>query len=436
MIEVRTVEQLSNAIHKLRADYARGLGTIELIRSLGIDPLTDLRGADWRGTNFAGCDLKGVDFSHCRLSNCDFTRADVAGAIFYGADLYKSTIHRALNLPSAYMSDEQSQYLEVCRKYDAGNENDEQRVFQINRSIYGAPNFQSAVAHFNSILSRGFQPDQYSASMLISRAKNVREAWEAFRKAEAAKCPLDNVVFIELASKMQNVTQVREVIEMMQSRGLLPGNHIYNTLLARTKTHSDSHTVLSEMKDAEIKADNVTFTILMRREDFHGRKALFQQLVNAGLHPTATELNILMQGANSEDEADEVMEIANQFDISRNSKTYALLAPHKLRTSAFEGLIEDMAEDDLCRDIDFYKMAFARTRTFGDACFLYGHMRIDEISPNAHVYDRLAKLAEISRADFDPGRITWPAKAIESLIRRVGASVDIVAAGLTDETRD
>lgn len=434
MIEVRTIEQLTDAIRNLRADHARGLGTMELIRSLEIDPLTELRGGDWRRTNFASCNLKGVDFSECRLAFCDFTRADVAGAVFYGADLFQSTIHLALNLSLAYLSDGQWRVVEDCRRYHASGENGGERVFRINQNIHVASSFQSAVAQFKSILTHGLRPDHYSAGLLISRANNPGEAWEAFEMVELSKCPLSNVVFIALASKMKDTTQIREVMQAMLSKGFTPGAHVYNTLLSRTKNlRTGLSEVLSEMQAVGINRDNVTYDILMRRTNFDGQKNLLTQLVSEGLHPGTAELNILLRGARNEDEADEAIEIGNELDIRRDSETYALLAAYKLRSSAFENLIEDMTEDDVSRDVAFYRLAFTKAKSFSDACFLYGHMKIDETPANEGIYVRLARLAQIPRADFDPSRTNWPIQAIESLILRVGAPADILAAGLNED---
>jgi hypothetical protein len=431
MIEVRTIEQLTNAIRKLKSDYARGVGTMELIRSLEIDPLTQLRGGDWRGTNFADCDLKGADLSDCRLAFCDFTDADVAGAIFYRSDLFKSTLHRALNVASAYLSVEQREYLDRCRDYDAGSDSDETRVFQINQKIRAASSFQHALAQFETILARGLQPDQYSAALLISRTQNPVEAWEAFRMVENAECPVNDVVFTVLASKMMDAGAVRAVIEKMRSMGFTPNLRIYSTLLARTKRAEDAEVVLAEMETEAIKRNNVTYQILMRRTGFEKNKTLLNRLMSEGLRPGTTELNILMRGAGNEDEADNALEIATELDIGRSSTTYALLAPHKARPNAFDTLVEDMNEDDLARDNEFYTLAIARAKDFRTACFLYGRMKIDEVQPNLRIYYRFSALAAMSLPS--PGPNSSLDKEIATLIRSKGAPADIIAAGVGDD---
>lgn len=431
MIEVQSLEQLNIAIKTLRSGYSRGLGTMELLRSLGIDPRTELRGGDWRGTNFAGCDLRGADLSMCRLSFCDFTDADVAGAVFYGSDLHKSTLHRAANVDRAYLSNDQKRYLDRWNDNDSKSETDEGWVFQINQKIHAAHSFYAAKTQFDSILARGLQPDKYSAGLLLRSATSATQAWDAFGLVERAKCPLNDVVFTTLASKMDEVADIRSVIEIMRSRGFAPGVRIFNSILARTKVAPEMDGVLAEMQREGVSPDNVTYNIQMRRVSFDGRKRLMLQLVEAGLHPRTMELNILLQGARSEDQADEAIEIANELEIGRDIETYALIAPFKARSSAFRALIDDMLEDELRRDADFYALALARAKTFSDACFLYGRMKGDAVPAIARIYDRLAELAGIPRADYDDGRSAWPEEAIAALIRRVGTAGDMSAAGLS-----
>jgi hypothetical protein len=433
MIDVTTLEQLSRAIRRLRADHARGMGTMDLIRSLDIDPITELRAGDWRGTNFATCDLRGVDLSECRLAYCDFTNADVEGAVFYGSDLYRSTLHRALNVTLAYLSDAQLFYLDECRGRDAESESDEGTVFNINQRIRAATSFDRAMKQFSSILNLGMQPDPYSAGLLMGRAQNPRQAWEAFAMIETTDCEVNDVVFTVFASKMTMASDVRAVMNIMGKKGIVPGSKIYNTLLSRTKHDEELMSIVQEMKNESIGLDNVTYDILMRRVNFVGRKSLLNHLVTHGLHPGTAELNILLRDAGSEEQADEAIEIANELEIRRNAETYALLAPHKARPGAFRTLLDDMIEDDLDRDSDFYTLAISRTKSFGDACFLFGRMARDRAPANARIYERLVQLAGVPTDIPDSAEPNQSEQAIAALIRRVGTPTDIIAAGLGGE---
>lgn len=430
MIEVRTLEQLAEAIRKLHFNYQEGMGTLELIRSLGIDPLTQLRGADWRATNFGGCNLRGADLSDCRLAFCDFTEADVAGAVFYRSDLHRSTLHRALNLTAAYLSNEQREYLDELRAYDARGETSEGRVFLINQRIRVAENFQEAKAHFEAITIGGLQPDPYSAALLIGTAQSPEDAWNAYRMIEAAKCPVNDVVFIVLASKMASVPEVRDVLSKMRVAGYAPGVRIFTTLLSRTTGLAEAENVLEEMEAQHVRPSNVTYEILMRRTGFEGRKKFLKRLIAEGLYPGTTELNILMRSAATEEEADDAIEIANEFEIGRDSLTYALLAPYKARPNAFDALVNDMMEDDVRRDTRFYSLALNRSRTFKAACFLYGRMKADKIEPKPRIYSRLCELAGISPSYLDPEKVGNIGAEIASVILSEGTPADIVAAGL------
>jgi hypothetical protein len=427
MIEVRTVEQLARAIRQVRADHARGMGTMDLIRSLKIDPLTELRGGDWRGTNFAACDLRNADLTECRFAFCDFTNADVAGAVFYGSDLFSSTLHRALNITLAYFDDSQLRHLDECRGRDAAGEGS---VFHINQKIRAATSFELAKAQFVSILERGMRPDSYSGGLLIGQAGNPRQAWEAFEMVEAAACEANEIVFTVLSSRMRSTEDVRAVMDIMRRNGVAPGSRVYNTLLSRTRDDGDLRAIVEEMHREAVVPDNVTYDILMRRAPFAGRKALLDHLLREGLHAGTQELNILLRGARSEEQADEAIEIANELEIRRDAETYALLAPHKARPSAFRTLIEDMIEDDLGRDTNFYNLAISRTSSFEEGCFLFGRMARDKVAPGARIYERLAWLGGARREFLDPDEPDAPERAIAALVRRIGTPADIRAAGL------
>jgi Pentapeptide repeats (8 copies)/Pentatricopeptide repeat domain len=431
MIEVRTREQLAEAIRTLYFNYERGLGTLELIRSLGIDPLTQLRGSDWRATNFGGCDLRGADLSNCRLAFCDFTEADVAGAMFSGSDLHMSTLHRANNLASAYLSPEQRRYLDELRERDEKGDSSEGRVFLINGRIRIAENFLEAKKLFDAISSGGLEPDAYSASLLIGKARNSAEAWGAYDMIRSAKCRLNDVGFVVLASKMDSIADIRDVMGKMLNQGYAPNVQIFTTLLARTRGLAAAEDVLQEMNSQQIHPSNVTYQILMRRTNFAGRKTFLNKLISDGLHPGTAELNLLLRGAVSQDEADDAIEMAQEFEISRDALTYALLAPYKARRNDFEALTNDMKEDDINRDVEFYRFALNRSRTFQGACFLYGCMKLDKIEPNPRIYERFCELAEVSPSEIVPDHTDLLKEEIEALIRRKGTFADLLAAGLT-----
>ncbi|MDP1865962.1 MAG: pentapeptide repeat-containing protein [Bradyrhizobium sp.] len=431
MIEVRTLEQLTKAIRTLRLNHERGMGTIELIRSLGIDPLTQLRGSDWRATNFGGCDLKGADLSDCRLAFCDFTDADVAGAMFFGSDLHMSTLHRAKNLALAYMSSQQRTELEKLRERDARGHSSGAHVFLINGRIRIAESFQEAKKLFGAISSEGLEPDMYSAALLIGKAQNSVEAWDAYHMIQSAKCQVNNVAFVVLASKMDNIADIRDVMGKMRGKGYAPNVQIFTTLLARTRGLAAAEEVLEEMKSQQVHPSNVTYQILMRRTDFAGRKTYLSKLVSERLHPGTAELNLLLRGATREDEADDAIEMAHEYEISRDALTYALLAPYKARPDAFEALTNDMAEDDINRNSEFYKLAVNRSRMFRDACFLYGCMKLDRIEPHHRMYERFCELAEVLPTAIDPDNTDVLKQEIASLIRRKGTFADVLAAGLT-----
>ncbi|HEY0112963.1 MAG TPA: pentapeptide repeat-containing protein [Allosphingosinicella sp.] len=409
---------------------------MELIRSLDIDPVTELRGADWRGTNFAACDLRNADFSECRLSFCDFTDADVAGAIFYGADLYLSRLHRAQNVTLAYLDDEQHRYLDYCRTLDARGDGDQGRVVQINQKIRGARSFGIAKSQYRSILQAGLQPDQYSASMLIGQARTPQEAWEAYELIHGSRGKINDIGFTILASKMRTVDEVRVVMATMRALGIEPGARIYNTLLSRTSGRQEVKGVLAEMRENDIRRDNVTYSILMRREGYSERLALFGELLAGGLQPHTADLNILLRGAEDEEQADEVLEIATEQGIRRDYETYALLAPHKTRLSAFRALIDDMIEDELFRHTEFYALAIGRAKNFADACFLLGRMKLDRVAPDIAIYNGLRRLAGRPAIKLGAEAAKWPDLAIDYLVRSVGTLSEIGAAGLNDNLPD
>ena len=430
MIEVRTLEQLSGAIRTVKVNHSRGMGTMDLIRSIGIDPRTQLRAGDWRGTNFAGCDLREADLSECRLAYCDFTNADVAGAVFWGSDLYRSTLHRALNVTLAHLTHEQLHYLDECRGRDVASEGVEGTVFNINQKIRAATTFERAKAQFISISSQGMQPDAYSAGLLLGRAVSPQQAWEAFDMIEAAGCAVNHIVFTVLASKMRAPADVRTVMEIMHREGLVPGSRVYNTLLSRTKHDEELMSIVQEMERQSIKLDNITYDILMRRVNFAGRKALLNHLADQGLHAGTSELNILLGAARTEEQADEAIDFANEMNIRRDWETYALLAPHKARQSAFRTLIDDMLEDELGRDTRFYELAVSRIKSFSGGCFLFGRMARDKAKPNLRIYTRLAQLAGETPSHLKTDEDGAIEQAIIDLIGRVGTQGDIAAANL------
>jgi hypothetical protein len=406
---------------------------MELIRSLDIDPVTGLRGADWRGTDFAACDLRNADFTECRLSFCDFTDADVAGAIFHGADLYKSSLHRALNVHLAYLADAQHRYLDLCRGLDARGAGDHGRVVQINQKIRGARSFEIAKSQYRSILDAQLRPDQYSASMLIGQARTPQEAWEAYNLVQSSHGKINDIGFTILASKMRTVAEVRAVMTAMRTQGVEPGSRIYNTLLSRMGSKAGVEHVLAEMQANDVSRDNVTYSILMRREGYAGRLDLFGDLLADGLRPHTAELNILLRSANDEEEADEVIEISNEQGIRRDYETYALLAPHKTRIRAFRAMTDDMIEDELNRRQEFYALALNRAKSFRDACFLFGRMKLDGVKPDIKIYKQLRRLAGQPAIEFEAEATKWPELAVNSLIRSVGTGEEIAAAGLDDE---
>jgi hypothetical protein len=434
MIEVRTVDQLNVAIRKLRTGHARGLGTMDLIKLLEIDPLTQLRGADWRGTDFADCDLRGVDLSDCRLAFCDFTNADVAGAVFHGSDLYRSTLHRAQNVVLAYLSPDQLSYLEFSRSVEENEDTEAARVFKINQKISAATSFDKAKRQFYSISAAGLHPDRYSAGLLAARAKSAADGWEALQIIGEAQCVVNEVFFTTVASRMRLASNVRKVMDAMRAEGIAPGVRIYNTLLSRMKTSEERLSVLGEMDAVGIAWDNVTYGILMRRVGFLERKSLLMRLINSKLRPNTAELNILLQAASSEDDSDDVLEIANEFGIRRDAETYALLATHKARPAAFRALSDDMIEDGINRDALFYSSAIKAAKGFSEACFLLGRMKSDGLEPDAAIFDSLAKLAALPRKNHY-GRASGLAReSIAALIRRVGTREDIAAARLDDDS--
>src|SRR5829696_5414608 len=117
-VDVGTPERLSTWISRVRQEAAAGMGVIDLLRLVGIDPYTDMAGADWRGTDFSGCDLRRFDLTDCRLSYCDFTGADVEGAVFLYADLFMCTLHLAHNLDRAILGPAEKRYVEYCIQRD------------------------------------------------------------------------------------------------------------------------------------------------------------------------------------------------------------------------------------------------------------------------------------------------------------------------------
>jgi hypothetical protein len=146
------------------------------------------------------------------------------------------------------------------------------------------------------------------------------------------------------------------------------------------------------------------------------------------------ELNILLQAASDEDEADEALEIANEFGIRRDTETYALVATHKARYAAFRALSDDMIEDGIPRNDVFYFSAIRAARGFSEACFLLGRMKADGIVPDASAYERLVKLGSVEAKDNHDSDTSWGSGSIAALIRRIGTRADIAAAGLDDGT--
>src|SRR5579883_930058 len=65
----------------------------EIARTLGLDPLTDLKGRDLSGvrlelgSNLVGANLEGANLSDADLEGADLSDANLIGAHLYGADL-------------------------------------------------------------------------------------------------------------------------------------------------------------------------------------------------------------------------------------------------------------------------------------------------------------------------------------------------------------
>ena len=169
---------------------------------------------------------------------------------------------------------------------------------------------------------------------------------------------------------------------------------------------------------------------MMRRADFEGAKKFLERLVKDGLYPEINELNILLRGATTEDEADETIEIANELEISRDCQTYGLLAPYKARPHAFDVLIDDMREDGIARDSGFYQLALRRSKDFAVACFLYGRMKAGGVAPDLRIYRRFCDLSRVPSFDSDFDTAAKLNFEIASIIRQVGTSSDIASAGL------
>ena len=102
--DVGTPERLSAWISRVRQEAEAGMGVIDLLRLVGINPYTDMTGADWRGTDFSGCDLRRFDLSDCRLS-WTATLLEQMWRVQYSYTLIYlcCTLHRAHNLDRAIL---------------------------------------------------------------------------------------------------------------------------------------------------------------------------------------------------------------------------------------------------------------------------------------------------------------------------------------------
>jgi hypothetical protein len=387
-----------------------GANILRLFEIAKLDPKTDFRGEDWRYVKFDHLDLTGCDFSHTRLYGAKFAGSRVEEANFCGSDVEVTNLHRATDWRKAKLDEDQRVILELKGlRRGKGQVSAEEaaririakkltepewvslikaaKSFAIAEQLYEMMaseengRFSRSKYALTSLLTKAENPehvrlvtnkfhelnvdfDIYAVNTLISKATSQSEALEIYNTF-ADKMNYDVITFNALLSKFNRAEDAREILEIMDRRGILPNTNLLQMLLRRTSNLTEALHIYRKIERPRTNDMNVVF--------FHsGPKDLQAGGVAAGLledgPPTnAKSYNILIHQAGTVQTGWELVDRMKREGLAPDRYTafnmLSLVREHEVDT-AF-GILSRCVREGI--DIDLWDVVRLVTRIISDA---------------------------------------------------------------------
>lgn len=257
---------------------------VERAREIGLDPMVDLAGGDWRFCDFSKNDLAGCDFRNARLFGSNFQHSTLEGCDFRGAtDVHTAKIHLAYNWREAIFEPHQYALVEAQEKRlqsslqrQKDERDPDRKEVDWFRIIRSCSNFDEARILLDEMEEDGFPLNRFAYSYVLDRAKRsfkFKDGWDLYQTYREGGGELDEVLLTaaigvapdgEIAIELFN-----EIKRNLVPAGLWPGEKAYNAVIAKQTSFAVALAIFHEMSRRKIPVTRYSiFSLFDTTENF------------------------------------------------------------------------------------------------------------------------------------------------------------------------
>ncbi|NOQ24678.1 MAG: hypothetical protein GQ564_04880 [Bacteroidales bacterium] len=247
----------------------------------------------------------------------------------------------------------------------------------------------------------GFYVKTRQFSILISKARNYKEAFSIYKKMQQEKIKPDEVTFNTLINKAPDFETGKAFLEEMAKKGINPDEVTFNSLINKAPDFETGKAFLVEMTNKGINPDEVTYTSLINKApDFETAKAFLEEMANKGINPDKITFNSLINKApDFETGKIFLVEMVNK-GISPNEVTFNSLINKMPDFETGKAFLVEMANKGINPDEVTFNSLINKAPDFETGKAFLEEMATKGIKPDEITFNSLINKAP----DFETGK--------------------------------